>query len=259
MKINDEVFVHGYIDEIRKDAVIVKNEGGYFGTDPQEIKDVLDFTPCQVVDARTDKAYQDGYNKGFADGRKDVLNSEKYVSKATYDKRIEETYKEGDKHGYERACDEQGYVSKSTFDAAMSQHEKWAHDDGVEDGINEYANALLTVSRWGDIHRANMFDGDIGMQMIIRNHDPKDIILAVRADEKEEASRFVVGDEIEAGDGKLRAVVTRITDDEIEYVDKDGYCHASKNKSICKRTGFHYDGMAEILEKMRGKDVKDDA
>ena len=78
MKIGEEVFVHGYIDEIRKDAVIVKNEGGYFGTDPQEIKDVLDFTPCQVVDARTDKAYQDGYNKGFADGRKDVLNSDRW-------------------------------------------------------------------------------------------------------------------------------------------------------------------------------------
>ena len=38
MKIGDEVFVHGYIDEIRKDTVIIRNDGGYFGTVPDEIK-----------------------------------------------------------------------------------------------------------------------------------------------------------------------------------------------------------------------------
>lgn len=38
MKIGDEVFVHGYIDEIRKDCIIIRNEGGYFGTVPNEIK-----------------------------------------------------------------------------------------------------------------------------------------------------------------------------------------------------------------------------
>ena len=32
MTIGDEVFVHGYVDEIRKDAVIIRNNGGYFGT-----------------------------------------------------------------------------------------------------------------------------------------------------------------------------------------------------------------------------------
>lgn len=37
MKIGDEVYVHGYVDEIRKDAVIIKNEGGYFGTVADEI------------------------------------------------------------------------------------------------------------------------------------------------------------------------------------------------------------------------------
>ncbi len=37
MKIGDEVYVHGYIDEIRKDTVIIKNDGGYFGTVPSEI------------------------------------------------------------------------------------------------------------------------------------------------------------------------------------------------------------------------------
>lgn len=32
MKIGDEVFVHGYVDEMRKDVVIIRNDGGYFGT-----------------------------------------------------------------------------------------------------------------------------------------------------------------------------------------------------------------------------------
>ena len=37
MKIGDRVFVHGYIDEIRKDTVIIRNNGGYFGTIPSEV------------------------------------------------------------------------------------------------------------------------------------------------------------------------------------------------------------------------------
>lgn len=37
MKINDEVFVHGYVDEIRNDIVIIRNKGGFFGTDPYEV------------------------------------------------------------------------------------------------------------------------------------------------------------------------------------------------------------------------------
>ena len=37
MKIGDRVFVHGYVDEIRKDTVIIRNNGGYFGTIASEI------------------------------------------------------------------------------------------------------------------------------------------------------------------------------------------------------------------------------
>lgn len=40
MKIGDEVFVHGYVDEIRKDCIIIRNEGGYFGTSRGEIVSV---------------------------------------------------------------------------------------------------------------------------------------------------------------------------------------------------------------------------
>lgn len=37
MKIGDEVYIHGYIDEIRNDTVIIKNDGGYFGTVESEV------------------------------------------------------------------------------------------------------------------------------------------------------------------------------------------------------------------------------
>lgn len=44
MRIGDRCFVHGYVDEIRKDTVIIKNKGGYFGTDPGEVIVVYDTT-----------------------------------------------------------------------------------------------------------------------------------------------------------------------------------------------------------------------
>lgn len=37
MKIGDEVYVHGFIDEIRNDVIIIRNDGGYFGTVPSEV------------------------------------------------------------------------------------------------------------------------------------------------------------------------------------------------------------------------------
>lgn len=37
MKIGDEVYVHGYVDEIRNDVVIIRNDGGYFGTVEDEV------------------------------------------------------------------------------------------------------------------------------------------------------------------------------------------------------------------------------
>ena len=37
MKIGDEIYVRGIVDEIRGDTVIIKNEGGYFGTSRTEV------------------------------------------------------------------------------------------------------------------------------------------------------------------------------------------------------------------------------
>ena len=38
MKIGDKILVRGIVDEIRKDVVIIHNEGGYFVTKESEIK-----------------------------------------------------------------------------------------------------------------------------------------------------------------------------------------------------------------------------
>lgn len=53
MKIGDRVYVHGHVDEIRKDTVIIRNEGGYFGTvkseivEAQKTEDIVSVTRCK--------------------------------------------------------------------------------------------------------------------------------------------------------------------------------------------------------------------
>ena len=50
LKIGDEVLIHGYIDEIRKDTVIIRNDGGYFGTVECEITDIEMPNTNEVLD-----------------------------------------------------------------------------------------------------------------------------------------------------------------------------------------------------------------
>lgn len=47
MKIGDEVFVHGFVDEIRVDQVIINNRGGYFGTLPDEVRTIVQCKDCR--------------------------------------------------------------------------------------------------------------------------------------------------------------------------------------------------------------------
>lgn len=37
MKIGDRVWVFGYVDEIRKDVIIIRNDSGYFGTEKHNV------------------------------------------------------------------------------------------------------------------------------------------------------------------------------------------------------------------------------
>lgn len=54
MKLGQEVWIHGYIDEMRKDIAIIKNEGGYFGAVYDEIVEAVE-------------AVNKAYEKGFKD------------------------------------------------------------------------------------------------------------------------------------------------------------------------------------------------
>ena len=70
MKIGDRCFVHGYIDEIRKDTVIIKNNGGYFGTDPGEVITVYDtvhpnWIPCSERLPEDEGEYLVSFDDGF--------------------------------------------------------------------------------------------------------------------------------------------------------------------------------------------------
>lgn len=53
MKIGDRVYVHGFVDEIRKDTIIIRNNGGYFGTIKSEIvegnntEDIVNVIRCK--------------------------------------------------------------------------------------------------------------------------------------------------------------------------------------------------------------------
>lgn len=39
--------IHGFVDEIRKDAIIVRNDGGYFGTTKDEVYSLVRCEECE--------------------------------------------------------------------------------------------------------------------------------------------------------------------------------------------------------------------
>lgn len=74
MKIGDRCFVHGHVDEIRKDTVIVRNKGGYFGTDPGEVIVVNDmahpnWVPCSEKLPKQSGEYLVTLRVGYLPGR----------------------------------------------------------------------------------------------------------------------------------------------------------------------------------------------
>lgn len=86
MRIGDEVYVHGYVDEIRNDVVIIRNDGGYFGTVEDEVicfkakfhKEHIEpnvvIEPTQVIMPKKCKGCDsaskiiEAYSRGFEDG-----------------------------------------------------------------------------------------------------------------------------------------------------------------------------------------------
>lgn len=75
MKIGDRIFVRGYIDEIRKDTVIVRNDGGYFGTIPSEV--ITGELPSaqpdnDMIHLQKEQAYLQGWEEGREALRKEM-------------------------------------------------------------------------------------------------------------------------------------------------------------------------------------------
>lgn len=68
MKIGDSVFVFGYVDEIRKDTVIIRNKGGYFGTIPSEVivVELVRCKDCRWYDKYGDVCHNPRYGDGHA-------------------------------------------------------------------------------------------------------------------------------------------------------------------------------------------------
>lgn len=69
MKIGDRVYVHGFVDEIRKDTVIIRNEGGYFGTvkseivEAQKAEDIVSVIRCKDCKHRPRRIDENGGNR----------------------------------------------------------------------------------------------------------------------------------------------------------------------------------------------------
>ena len=76
MKIGDEVYVHGYVDEIRNDVFIIRNEGGYFGTVEDEVfyyeKDEHGYGTMNEANRKDEP--QTEYERGYRQGKEDEIN-----------------------------------------------------------------------------------------------------------------------------------------------------------------------------------------
>ena len=102
LKIGQEVLIHGYVDEIRKDTVIVRNEGGYFGTVECEItdiempytNDVLDKIRAEIEEQKECRCFDDDEMLVYRTGLDDALYIiDKYTdSEESNDERRSNTY-----------------------------------------------------------------------------------------------------------------------------------------------------------------------
>lgn len=67
LHIGQEVCVHGYVDEVRDGTVIIRNDGGYFGTAPSEIREFGERSGEALPDSVTWPRFEDGELARFGD------------------------------------------------------------------------------------------------------------------------------------------------------------------------------------------------
>ena len=66
MKIGDRIYVRGYVDEIRKDTVIVRNDGGYFGTVLSEVTGELPSAQPEITRCKDCKNWDTTWTNDFS-------------------------------------------------------------------------------------------------------------------------------------------------------------------------------------------------
>ena len=134
-RIGDEVYIHGYIDEIRNDVVIIRNEGGYFGTSDREIfyyeEDERGYGTMNEADRKTENSSEIPNNcedEPQNDAKRCITcKYNPWVSKACRE------YKGGICDNYEPQADCDGcqhYADKHTADACYEC--KRSYTDGYE-------------------------------------------------------------------------------------------------------------------------------
>ena len=89
MKIGDRIFVRGYIDEIRKDTVIVRNDGGYFGTILSEVTGELPSAQPEIIRCKDCKHWTNNIG----------------------DSKLKDNYCNDEAHGFYYQCSEDDYCS----------------------------------------------------------------------------------------------------------------------------------------------------
>ena len=88
MEIGDEVYVHGYIDEIRQDVIIIKNDGGYFGTVEDEIVSCKRAYGAKAELSRKDDINMNGIERTISlnlDGTTVYFNMTQYAYENEYE------------------------------------------------------------------------------------------------------------------------------------------------------------------------------
>ena len=182
MKIGDEIYVHGYVEEIRQDKVIIRNDGGYFRTALSETREATQ-EECEGVDeyisrisedvpdigvgkmynpqGRTESSMtllgdvlKEAYCSGYADGLSDRIESD-------YDR------------GYEAAKDD--------LDLIPCQQADKTSDKAYKDGMDAAWNAARKIC-------SGQFTGKLDTGMIL-NISASDAIEKIKEYEAEERAK----------------------------------------------------------------------
>lgn len=110
--------------------------------------------------------------------------------------------------------------------------------------------ARKVVDYWMHCRSMEIF-GTPDISKVFENNTPSETIEKIRAYE-EQQSEIQVGDEVKCNAG-WTAIVTRIKENELTLMDKNGAIANGYNPNSFIKTGRHFPEIAEVLAKMKGE------